>query len=435
MLVKLKAGATTSRQLVQEALERARGCSAELNAFAAIEGRAVDRAAESDRRYAKGLVRRLEGIPIVIKDNIETADIETRYGSAAYIGNVPKTDATVVRRLRDAGAIVLGKTTTHEFAWGVTTSSDAFGPTLNPADPKRIPGGSSGGSAVAVAYGVVPAGLGTDTGGSVRIPAALCGVVGFKPTFGILPTDGVFPLAPTLDHVGLICGNAEDLVLLASALGMDIPRSDARPKRKIGVLSTPTDVPVESDIASDFERVAERLRREHDVVEETERLDEAYSIFATLVPAEGGMVHFSRNSPSLISERYGKETAARLERSRSISIGDYAKAQDARRTFSLKMASLFEQFELLVLPTCPCSAPLVGTERVDIDGWTGDVRKALMAHTAPANLVGYPAATIPMPRMRDAPPAGLQIIGQPGCDHEVIDAAAQLQNMSCMDRA
>ncbi|MDH2384491.1 amidase [Bradyrhizobium sp. CER78] len=421
---------TTSRQLVQEALEKARNCSAELNAFAAIEDRAVDRAAESDRRYARGLVRRLEGIPIVVKDNIETADIETRYGSAAYIGNVPITDATVVRRLRDAGAIVLGKTTTHEFGWGVTTSSDKFGPTLNPADPRRIPGGSSGGSAVAVACGVVPAGIGTDTGGSVRIPAALCGVVGFKPTFGILPTDGVFPLAPALDHVGLICGNAEDLVPLTRALGMDISRSDDKPKRKIGVLATPTDVPVEHDIAADFERAVERLRREHSVVDLTERLDEAYAILATLVLVEAGMVHFSRNSSSLISERYGKETAARLERSRSVSIDDYAKAQDARRMFSLRMASLFEQVELLILPTCPCSAPLVGTERVDIDGWTGDVRKALMAHTAPVNLVGYPAVTIPMPRMKDAPPAGLQLIGRPGRDHEVIGAAAQLQSLS-----
>lgn len=423
-------GEATSRQLVQQALEKARSCSVELNAFAAIEERAIDRAAESDRLYARGLARCLEGIPIVVKDNIDTADIETRYGSAAYIGNVPRADAMVVRRLRDAGAIILGKTTTHEFAWGVTTSSEAFGPTLNPVDPRRIPGGSSGGSAVAVAYGVVPAAIGTDTGGSVRIPAALCGVVGFKPTFGILPTDGVFPLAPALDHVGLICGNAEDLVPLTRALGIGISRSDDKPKRRFGVLATPTDVPVEPEIASDFESVVERLRRQHSVVDLTDRLDEAYSIFATLVLAEAGMVHFSRNSSSLISERYGKETAARLERSRSVSIDDYAKAQDARRMFCLKMASLFEQVELLILPTCPCFAPLVGTESVEIQGWTGDVRKALMAHTAPVNLAGYPAVTIPMPRMKDAPPAGLQIIGRPGQDHEVIGAAAQLENLS-----
>ncbi|WP_044587785.1 amidase [Bradyrhizobium sp. LTSPM299] len=431
MRAQLEAGITTSRQLVEASLEKAKRCATELNAFAAIDENAATFAAESDSRYAKGLARDLEGIPIVVKDIIDTAGLETRYGSAAHIGNVPRTDARVVRRLRNAGAIIVGKTTTHEFAWGVTTSSEMFGDTLNPTDRSRIPGGSSGGSAAAVAYGVAPAAIGTDTGGSVRIPAALCGVVGLKPTYGVLPTEGVFPLAPTLDHVGLICRNAEDLIILARALAMNDSLDDvsggSRVRRTIGVLAMPSDVPVDADIANDFSTITERLRRGHHVVEINTRLDEAYSIFATLVLAEAGMVHFSRSSLELINDRYGMGTVARLERSRKISIDDFANAQEARRKFTLKIAALFEQIEFLVLPTCPCPAPLVGADNVRIGSWVGDIRKALMAYTVPFNLVGYPAMTLPMPRTKGAPPAGLQIVGRSGRDHDVINFAVQLQ--------
>lgn len=433
MLARLNTGETTSRQLVRTALEKAERCRAELNALAAINESAMDFAAESDRRYARGLARDLEGIPIVIKDVIETADIETRYGSAAYLGNVPKTDAKVVGRLREAGAIILGKATTHEFAWGVTTSSDAFGNTLNPADPTRIPGGSSGGSAAAVAYGVAPASIGTDTGGSVRIPAALCGVVGLKPTYGVLSMEGVFPLAPTLDHLGIICQDAQDLIILARALGMNVSRDDFggdnKAMRKIGILDAPGDVPVEQSISNDFSAVAERLRRDHDVVEVKTRLDEAYSIFANLVLAEGGMTHFSRSCSRLIGERYSRETFSRLERARTLSIGDFARAQEARQAFSAKIASLFEQIEILILPTCPCPAPPIGEEEVQIGAWSGDIRKALMTYTAPFNLVGYPAVTLPLPRRAASLPAGLQIVGRSGRDSDVVHAAIQLQKL------
>jgi aspartyl-tRNA(Asn)/glutamyl-tRNA(Gln) amidotransferase subunit A len=164
MLASLRSGRATSRQLVEIAVDRARQCATDLNAFAAISDKATASAVASDRKYREGTARKLEGIPVAVKDIIDTMGIETRYGSPAYIGHIPASDATVVRRLREAGAIVVGKTTTHEFAWGVTTSSPKFGDTLNPADPARIPGGSSGGAAAAVAYGAVPACLGTELG-------------------------------------------------------------------------------------------------------------------------------------------------------------------------------------------------------------------------------------------------------------------------------
>ena len=262
MLASLRSGRATSRQLVEIAVDRARQCATDLNAFAAIVDKATASAVASDRKYREGTARKLEGIPVAVKDIIDTMGIETRYGSPAYIGHIPASDATVVRRLREAGAIVVGKTTTHEFAWGVTTSSPKFGDTLNPVDPARIPGGSSGGAAVAVAYGAVPACLGTDTGGSVRIPSALCGVVGLKPTYGALPTDGVFPLAPTLDHIGMVCRKAEDLPVLADALGMKISRSQGRIRRKIGLFKSPGDVPIDDEIEREHtERHTDQAQR------------------------------------------------------------------------------------------------------------------------------------------------------------------------------
>lgn len=433
MLFDLKSGRTTARQLVEAALERSKRCKAELNAFATISDTAMEAAAESDRRYSRGEARMLEGIPLAVKDIIDTAGIETRYGSAAYVGNVPARDATVVHRLRDAGAVVVGKTTTHEFAWGVTTSSAAFGDTRNPVDRSRIPGGSSGGAAAAVAYGAVPAGLGTDTGGSVRIPSALCGVVALKPTYGMLPTDGVFPLAPTLDHVGLICRTAEDLPILAQAVGVKLKSGTRSLKRRFGVFRTLGAVPVEEEIARDFKSVTDDLARKHAIVEVDAKLDEAYSIIRTLILTEGGVTHFARSPASLISQRYGQETIERLKLARLIRIDQFARAQEERRQFNSGLASLFDQIDFLILPTCPCSAPLIGEKRVKIGEWTGDIRQALMAFTAPFNLTGHPVATVPLPRKSGALPAGLQIVGRQGHDAEVIEAAIEMEKRCAVD--
>jgi len=218
----------TAIALTEQALESAEACKRTVNAFSVIDwDRALKAAAQSDLRYAQGSQRPLEGLPIGVKDLIDTKDVETRYGSAAYLGHVPAADADIVKSLVEQGAILIGKTTTHEFAWGVTTASSVYGDTLNPLDRTRIPGGSSGGAAAAIAYGAVAAGLGTDTGGSVRIPAALCGVVGFKPTLGALSTRGVFPLAPTLDHPGLLGESVDDVVVLSGAFDIEVPENDA----------------------------------------------------------------------------------------------------------------------------------------------------------------------------------------------------------------
>jgi len=183
-LKSLHAGNMGAVECTTQALERAEHSIADVKAFSVLnKNGALTAARESEKRYRNGTARALEGVPVGIKDIIDTANLETRYGSAAHISHIPKKDAQIVRQLRNAGAIIIGKTTTHEFAWGVTTSSPVFGDTLNPHNIAHIPGGSSGGGAAAIAYGAVAAGLGTDTGGSVRIPASLCGIFGFKPSF------------------------------------------------------------------------------------------------------------------------------------------------------------------------------------------------------------------------------------------------------------
>jgi len=190
--------------------------------------RAGEEARAAEARWADGTARPLEGVPLAVKDLFDTEGVETTYGSPMFRGYVPERDATAVAIAREAGAIVLGKTATHEFAWGYSSINDAMGTVRNPRDRERVAGGSSGGSAAAVADGLAPLALGTDTGGSIRVPAAFCGVYGLKPTFGRVSLDGVWPLARTLDHAGPIAGSIRDLRLFYEVL--------ARPLEIVSVL-------------------------------------------------------------------------------------------------------------------------------------------------------------------------------------------------------
>lgn len=425
-------GHVSAVNLTSHALGVAEASQRTVKAFATLASEsALAAAAESDRRYAMGIARPLEGLPIGVKDLIDTRGIETRYGSAAYLGHVPSADAAVVRTLVDQGAIIIGKTTTHEFAWGVTTASDAFGDTLNPLDTQRIAGGSSGGAAAAIAYGAVAAGLGTDTGGSVRIPAALCGVVGFKPSYGSLPTEGIFALAPSLDHPGLLGASVSDVMLLAAAL--DITRSDHPPAAppRFGVIRHVEPVPMSAEVATAFERAVATVGRAYgcEDIDCAGLFDGAFQAFAGIVLTEGGITHFARNDWDFIAQHYGAETVDRLNRAGSVVLSDYAQWQHTRRQFNARLSRAMANVDYLLLPTSPCLAPSVGESAISIGGWSGTVREALMTYTAPFNLAGFPAISIPLPRHRNPLPSALQIVARPGDDTGLLQLAAKLERL------
>jgi aspartyl-tRNA(Asn)/glutamyl-tRNA(Gln) amidotransferase subunit A len=426
----LAEGGITTIDLVRQALKAAEACQSDVNAFSVIAHESAIKAAEiSDARYATRTPRLLEGLPIVVKDLIDTEGLETRYGSAAYLGNIPKADAEVVRILRECGAIVIGKTTTHEFAWGVTTSNPFFGDTLNPRNPAHIPGGSSGGTAAAIAYGAVSAGLGTDTGGSVRIPAALCGVAGMKPTKGRLPSIGIFPLAHTFDHPGLMGGCVGDISVLAKAFGIEAPRTDAPPQ--VAFINGIRPVPLHYDVAQGFEHARAMLDRHFRCVAlvEDDLFDGVFAAFAGVVLTEGSIVHFARSDDATIQRDYTPETIERLDHAKSVSIGEYANWQRARRAFTNRFLDAMSSVDFLFLPTCPCVAPRTNQTEMQIGHWRGTIREALMAYTAPFNVSGFPAVSIPLPSPPDALPCAIQLVGRPGKDGELLQFSQKVETI------
>lgn len=431
----LAKGCVTVSGLIGQALDAAEASKRELHAFAAIDrDGALGAAAESEQRYAQGRQRPLEGLAIGVKDLMDTRGIETSYGSAAYLGHLPTVDADIVSALIEQGAIPIGKTTTHEFAWGVTTASATFGDALNPLDRTRIPGGSSGGAAAAIACGAVAAGLGTDTGGSVRIPAALCGVVGFKPTFGALPTRGIFPLAPTLDHPGFLGETVDDIAMLAGAFRIEVPEHTAPAPVRFGVVRDIAPVPLGTDVAAAFDAAVATLAKSFasTTLDAPGLFVGVFEAFAHIVLTEGSVEHFRRNDAHRIAAYYGGETIDRLERARTMTLGDYARAQQTRRDFTARLHRAMSVLDYLVLPTCPCTAPRVGRPSIDIGHWSGTVREALMTYTAPFNVAGFPAISIPLAVRDGRLPAGLQIVAKPGCDGALLQVARQIE---CLLRA
>ncbi|MGE0551946.1 MAG: amidase [Gemmatimonadales bacterium] len=428
-------------ELLEAVLDRIDRKNPELNAYLAVTaGTARDAAARAERRLAgrRGALPPLLGLPLSLKDLILSTDAPTTAGSRLFgEGLPPERDAPVVKRLRRAGALIVGKTNLHEVAYGVTTVNEHFGPARNPWDPTRVSGGSSGGSAVAVAAGMGAGSLGSDTRGSIRIPAACCGITGLKPTFGLVPTDDVVPLAPTLDHVGPMTRSVEDAALLLGAMvGSRAARErylravDRTPRRlKIGLASYYFDdaQPEVLDAIEAAVKVCQRLKWE--IYElEIPALENALEASRVIVSAEALAFHDRtlRASP----DAYGPLVRSRLEGGRSLSAVDLVRAEQERVLLTEAFAEAFENVDLLLAPTLPCTATPIGTNALDIGGTERSISEVYCQYNAPQNVTGVPAMSLPGKPAKSGLPIGIQLIGGWRRETDLFAAGAAIQRES-----
>jgi aspartyl-tRNA(Asn)/glutamyl-tRNA(Gln) amidotransferase subunit A len=367
----------------------------------------------------------LHGIPISLKDNIYTKGIRTTAGSKILKDFIPQQDAAVWSKLREAGAILLGKTNLHEFAYGVTTNNPHYGATRNPWDLARIPGGSSGGSAAAVAAGLCYGSIGTDTGGSIRIPASLCGVVGLKPGTGRVSVEGVVPLSPRLDFVGPLARTAVDAALLLDPMFV---RSKGEPKlssiRKFSKrtnkfrLGLPKEFfldVVSDDVYAAFDEAVRSLQKQGAKVKTVSvpQLNETEEAGNRIAWAEA--THYHQQAgwfPAHVSD-YGEDVRARLEMGTKVSAVAYLQALESRDKFiqQFHRAMADAEVDALVVPTTPIAAPLIGEESTPIGKTSHPTRALLLRLNRPANLAGVPAITVPCGFTNAGLPVGLQLIG------------------------
>lgn len=417
----LRAGQLSARELTAQALVAADGLGATLNCFVTVDHEGAMRAAEqADRELAAGVDRGpMHGIPVGVKDLIDTAGLRTTRGSKHFAQHIPTTDADVVVSLRQAGAVLIGKTHTHQFAYGPTGDVSHIGPARNPHDPARVTGGSSSGSAAAIAAGIVPAALGTDTGGSVRIPAALCGVVGLRPTQDALSSSGLFPLSTTLDTAGPMAATVADTTVVWSALiGRPVPALPVTGLR-VGVarMRKTTVAKQRQALERTVTAMADAGYHQRDI----DLPDLAPTYFAIQSP-EAYAVHAERirEAPQL----YEPEVRQRLERAAEAPGWEYVSAiarRDRMRQHYLDRLGV----DLIVLPTVPIEAPRVGARDTDLGaGWGTNPGPALLSYALPWSVLGLPAISIPVPA--DGLPSSVQLVGRPGSDDRLLAAAAML---------
>jgi aspartyl-tRNA(Asn)/glutamyl-tRNA(Gln) amidotransferase subunit A len=394
--------------------------------------RALDRAAALDAELGRGAWRGpLHGVAVGVKDLIDVAGLPTRAGSLVRADAPPAAvDAPVVARLIEAGAVVVAKLHTHEFAYGPTGDVAATGPAHNPHDPTRITGGSSSGSAAAVAAGHLPLALGTDTGASVRTPAALCGVVGLKPAAGHLPTEGAFPLSETLDHIGLITADVHSASVAWDVLAR--PDGTGGGIQPPGVAGVRVGVPVD-----DYWRAAdpmidgvvavavERLGTAGASVVEvrTPMIDELAATYPVIVGAEAWATH----ADALASrpELFQPVTRERLAANADLSARAYVDALRTRRRLVAAMGAGLD-VDVLVLPTTRLRATLIGAETASVGGVDVPVRPSLLALTLPFNLTGWAAASVPGAVGEGELPVGVQVVGVRMEERGVLRVAAAL---------
>jgi aspartyl-tRNA(Asn)/glutamyl-tRNA(Gln) amidotransferase subunit A len=427
----VKAGTLSPVALVEGCLARIADGS-DLNAFITVLGdsaMAEARAAERDIRAGR-YRGPLHGIPISVKDLVDVAGTPTTAASAVPARQA-STDAPLVRRLREAGAIIVGKTNLHEFAFGTTSDETAFGPVRHPKDRNRSPGGSSGGAAVALLEGMCFGSIGTDTGGSIRIPSAACGIVGLKPTLGELSCDGVVPLSTTLDHVGPMGRTLADVDLMFRALASR--QADERetagtdPAPVLGVPERYFLDRLDPEVRRAFDRTRRAIAGAgHEVaVTDIAGASATADVYLHICLPEASAFH----APTLDAHaaKYSPGVRLRLEMGRYILAEDMARAFQLRERLTRAVDDALARCHALLLPALPIVAPPIGAPSVDVDGESLPTRAAMLRLTQLFNITGHPAIAIPNGATSGGWPTSVQLVGRRGGTRALLRTAAALE--------
>jgi Asp-tRNA(Asn)/Glu-tRNA(Gln) amidotransferase A subunit family amidase len=423
---RLRRGEATARHALEQAEAVIRARDPELNAFQCLmPERAERQARRADAEISGGAWRgALHGVPVAVKDLFDIAGLPTTAGSRIMADRPVGSTAPLVARLEEAGALVVGKTRMPEFAYSPGSNNAHYGPTRNPRCPDRDAGGSSSGSAAAVAAGMVSAAIGSDTGGSIRIPAAFCGLVGLKPTYGLLPTAGSFPLSWSLDHAGTLTHSVEDARSLLRILAPGEVRREGSGRRvpagavaglRVGVVRPRTGGVVwAGEAVAAWRSGLRHLAEGGAVLVEIDfpELEPLWIVNNALLAMEAGALHLP-----WLRERYDEYSPWMRQRvlaGFSFATADYLRGQQARRVLRERCTAHLERVDLLSTPTQPDGAPALGEI-----GWT--------ALTAPFNLLGWPAVSVPVGSTSDGRPLGMQLIGGPWREGRVLDAAVVVE--------
>jgi aspartyl-tRNA(Asn)/glutamyl-tRNA(Gln) amidotransferase subunit A len=434
--------------LTQSHLERIARVDGKLNSFLTVTPElALQQARQAEEEILAGAYKgTLHGIPLALKDLYETQGVRTTAGSSFFVDNVPQTDAVVVQKLKAAGAILLGKLNMHEIALGITNENPHYGDCCNPWDTRRITGGSSGGNGAALAAGLCMGALGSDTGGSIRIPSALCGVVGLKPTHGRVSLRGVIPLSWNLDHAGPMARSVCDAAILLQSIAgydpqdpssVDAPVEDYLQHLDDGIRGWKIALASDeffTDPAIVNEQVLAAVRQAAQVfeglgaiVEEVELPEARRAAQANGVMTTSDAAAFHRQRLAENPEGFGADVLRRLRIGAANTSSDYAEARRTQSILRRQFASFLTTYDLLLTPTTPFAAPLRGISAADQGA------PLLTRFTSPFNLTGLPALSIPCGLTRQSLPIGLQIIGAPWAEASVLRAAQAYEQARQLD--
>ncbi len=433
LVARVARGEVKSERLVEDCLAAISRLQPELNAFITITSdEALANARAADREAAAGRTSgALHGIPVSLKDLVDQAGVPTTAASQVRRTHVAADDAPVAARLRAAGAVFVGKTNLHEFAFGTTNEDSGFGPARHPVDPTRSPGGSSGGSAISVATGMALATVGTDTGGSIRIPSAVCGIVGLKPAWGEVPAEGVVPLSRQLDHVGPMTRSVADAWLLYDVMrgaGHTVEPTTAdvrtlRIGRPQGYLFDRLDEDVERLVNGAIETLASAGARVTGV--DIPHAADTPAVYLPLVLADGAEYH-----AHLLETQSGDYTTPvriRLEMGRYVMAEDYVRALRLRARLRHEVDAALGGVDVLALPSLAIPAPPLGAGSVPVKGGTEPVRAVMLRCTQLFNITGHPAISVPCGHTAAGLPVGLQLVGRHGATARLLEAALAVE--------